>query len=525
MPELLTRERRVPIVGVDAEARRVTVQLFRYNDPREVRDPGGQVYREAYAVDALELADDMHVAAVHHGPIVGRVDADTFDPSGEGPTVDLILSRSSAGSDVLADVEAGVIRAVSVEVEPLAELERDGVTIRTRARLHGVAFAFRPAHDAPILATREHDPRTTNPGGNMTETATPTAEAVPSDPAAIPGVTVETLNRSLDELRDDLTRTFIAERGETPEASALQFRSLGHYAEAVYADPANPILRRALADQVPANNPGVIPPGWLRDVAGIVDRGAPAITAFGRAPLPAEGMDVNWPYFDGDITALVGAQATPKTAITSVQVDLKKGSSNIGTYAGGSDIAYQLIRRSGPAYLAAYLRLMAIGYTATTDAAMASAVSTAAQASGATWDPATGTEAELASAVFQASVEVQAATGMPAGFILAGTSVFVAAGALSVQFGTTSYGIQNQGATADAGTLRVSVAGIPMIHDPYLTATDFIVSNTEAATWHGEGPFTVTAEDVERLGQNVAVWGMGAPAVAVPNGVRKIAAA
>ena len=521
MSDLLTRERSASVVGVDAEARRVTVQLFRYHDPREVRDPGGVVYREAFAVDALELADDMSVSAVHHGPVVGRVDPDTYDPSGDGPTVDLILSRSTAGADALADVEAGVIRAVSVEVEPLEELERDGVTIRTRARLHGVAFAFRPAHDAPILATREHDTRTPTPGGTMTATAATPATEV-AEPASVPGVTVDVLNRSLDELRDDLTRTFIAERAETPEVAELQFRSLGHYAEAVWSDPANPILRRALADQVPSNNPGVIPPGWLREVQGIVDRGAPAISAFGRAPLPTEGMDVNWPYFDGDITTLVGAQSTPKTAITSVQVDLKKGSEDIATYAGGSDIAYQLIRRSGPAYLASYLRIMAVAYTATTEAAMESAIATNAVASGATWDPASGNLEALAEALFAASVEVQAATGVPAAFALAASDVFVKIG------GKATVNVLNPTSdpgTASARTLSVNVGGLQVIHAPYMAAAGLIVSNPEAATWHGEGPFTVTAEDVERLGQNVAVWGMGAPAVVTANGVRKIDAA
>jgi len=513
---MLTRETLAPVVAVDTDTRRVTVRLCRWNDPRPVRDrPDAAEYREAYPPGSVDLAADVHVVDHHHGDLIGRADPATFIAGDDGPTVEMVLARTSAGNDALALIDAGVIRAVSMELEPLEAVTRDGVVWRTRNRVHGVALAFRPAHDAPILATRDQ----VNGVQPMTDTLTETPPA-PPEPAA---VSVAVLERSIGELRDDLTRTFIAERAIMPDDpfAGLRFRSIGEYAEAVWNDPSNPILRRALADQITVNNPGVVPPGWVQTVHGIVDRGNPTIMAFGRDPLPDSGMDINWPYFDGDLLALVGVQAAEKTPITSVRVDLKKGTEDIVTYAGGSDISYQLIRRSSPSYMATYLRIMTAAYAAVTNNAAGDAAVAAAVPSTAVWVPATGTLEELATALFTASAEVQTATGAPATFALAASDVFMAAGGLAV-VAARPYGTNNVAGTSDASTLRVEVAGLTIIHDPMLPAGTLLVSNSDAASWHAEGPFTVTAEDVEKLGQNVAVWGMGAFAAYLPNGIRSI---
>jgi phage head maturation protease len=517
-----------PILAADAAARRVTVRLCRWNDVRRVRDGHGVEYREAYPPGSLELADDVGVLERHdtdtreRAELIGRADPDTWRPyDPDGPTVDLVLSDTPEAQRVLRHIDAGTLRAVSMEVEPLEHRDRDGIVERVAGKVHNVAFAFRPAHDAPILALREQPQQETT----MTTTPAP----VPAPVAEPAQVTVELLERSIGELRDDLERTMLAAvPADTPDpASALlEYRSLGEYAEAVWADPANPILRRALADQTTdaGANAGVVPPGWLTTISGIIDRGAPTITAFGRAGLPAEGMDVNWPYFDGDLSALVGEQATEKTAITSVVVDLKKGTEPIATYAGGSDVSYQLIRRSGPSYMAAYLRIMAIAYSQVTNTAMSASVSTSATASAGIWNPSSGTLEALGEALFTASTEVQAATGLPAEFALASTDVFIAAGGLAVAT-ATPYGVESVPGHASARNLMVTVAGLPVYHDPSYGAGTLIVSNSEAATWYAEGPFTVTAEDVEKLGQNVAVWGMGATAKPLPAGIRKVNAA
>ena len=169
------------------------------------------------------------------------------------------------------------------------------------------------------------------------------------------------------------------------------------------------------------------------------------------------------------------------------------------------------------------MRIMALAYAAETDAA-ANAQALAAATAGEIWAPSTGTADELRTALFLASVDVETATGQPAEFAVVASDVFAAIGSLG-DLWPVNYGTSNVAGTADAASLRVNVSGLPILHDPYAAAGSFIVSNSSAGAWAEEGPMTVSAEDVELLGQNVAVWGMGVFTPYLPAGIIKIPAA
>jgi len=280
------------------------------------------------------------------------------------------------------------------------------------------------------------------------------------------------------------------------------------------------LLTRTIIDQITGNNPGVIPPAWTSRIYGILDHGRPTISAFGVASPGPAGMEVNWPYYDGNLLTLVGLQATQKTAITSARVDLKKGSEDLLTYAGMSDLSYQLIRRSSPSYRDAYMRIMFAAYAAVTDNAAADGLVAGQSVDYAFGSDTTG--AALRSALFEASVLVEAATGQPAEFALVASDVFIAIGGMTNVY-AAGYGVQNVGGTADAASLNVNVNGIRVIYEPNFAAGKAFVSNSEAASWYEDGPFTVVAEDVEKLGQNVAVWGLGAFGVHLPMGIVELA--
>jgi len=524
--------RDAPIVRADPDRRTITVQLCAWSTPADVVEEDGTRYREQYEPGALELAPAVHVVDRHHGSLIGRADPDTFDPA--GPTVDLIVAPTAAGRDAMALVDAGVIRSVSIEIEDVpggATVDRASrLVTRTRALVHGVALAFRPQLDAPILAVRETptdpdpDPDDPEPEPDSEDPDMPVIDTptIPDRPPAGAGddlVTGALLTRSLDLLRDEIRRDVIAGApGEAGHALA-RFRSLDEYTTAAYSDPSlRGLLVRALVDQITTNNPGVIPPGWVTQVYGIVDRGRPTITAFGTAPLPDAGMDVNWPYFNGDLLALVGEQTAQKTAITSVRVDLLRGTENLRTWAGGSDISYQLLRRSEPSYRDAYMRIMFAAYAAVTNVAAGADV-VAAATGHVEYDLAGDTTGDaFRAALFAASVAVQTATGAPASFVLAASDVFVKLGGMPGLFPAT-YGTANVSGTADASSLSINVSGLQVIHDAGLPAGTLIVSNSIAADWFEDGPFTVAAEDVEKLGQNVAVWGLGAFAAQIPAGI------
>lgn len=489
----------------------VVVQLAQLGQVREVSDDGRVSYREAF--NSVQLEPKVKVWNQHHDQVIGHADVSSFRDAPQ-PTVDLHVADTTAGRDLMALIRNDTINDVSVEFSPSPRDHVVNGVMQRDALVAGIAFSFKPAHTAPILSMRDQ------PTGDKMDTTTT------SD------TDTDTLTRDdLEEMGNTLKRDIIAglpadfAAGPGDEFADLRkYRSLTDATLASREDPeVGQLLTRALVDQITDNNAGVVPPAWLSTVQGIISRGRPTISAFGTGPLDAAGMEVDWPFYDGDFTALVAEQVTEKTEIESVLVNIEKGSAPLKTYAGGSDISLPLLRRSSPSYRASYDQIMMVGYAATSDAA-ANAAALAAATAGTVWVPATGTAAELKDSLFRASVAVQAATGAPATFAVVASDVFISIGVLD-GLNPLPYGVQNTPGTADAASLAVNVSGLPIVHDPYAANGSFIVSNDLAGSWFEDGPMSIESADVAKLGLDVAVWGLGAFGSLLPAGIISIAAA
>jgi hypothetical protein len=327
---------------------------------------------------------------------------------------------------------------------------------------------------------------------------------------------VAQLRESVKEIE---ARSFVSE----PVHPLAAYRSFGEYSKAVLAGD---VEARALADQVTDNNPGVMPPVWLLHVKGIIDLGRPAITSVGGAESAGtSGMEINWPFFAGDLTAIVEAQANEKDEVNSVEIDLEKGTANLATYAAGSDLSYQLLQRSTPAYLDAHNRVMAASYSTVTDRKFTNDLWTLSSNTN-LYDLSADTDgAQFREDVFKASMEVEDATGAPATVVLASTALMQAIGGWE-SFYPAPYSVQNVSGTATASTLQVNVSGIRVIRAKWLDTDEdrhAIVLNGEAARWIEDGPRLATAENVAKLGRDVAIYGYGATAVYLPAGVVRLA--
>jgi phage head maturation protease len=438
------------------------------------------------------------------------------------------VSRTRDGDELLELGRDGVYRGASIvfaEMPGGSLRGRDGVTERSRVDLRRVGVVERGAYpSAGVLAVRSEDAMPSN------ETPVPEPEPVPTpvpnpEPEPVPpGLRVDVLGR-MEELRTDLVgRMAVLEAGGRPGSPHLlgRYASFGAYADAAYLDPElAPLLGRVLADQLTTDNPGVIPPSWATEVAGILARPRPAITALGGpASLGDSGMELDWPYLDPalNLDTIVAKQAAEKTQIASVKVKILKGSQPIDTYAGGSDVSYQLIRRSKPSYREAYLRILAIAYARATEAAFEAQLLAVAGSS------LVLTAAANADAVraflFAASSLVEDATGAPATVDLVSPTEFARLGGLAGLY-PSAYGTSNIPGTAQASTLAINISGLPIVRAPFLPGNTHIVTNDEGASWHEDGPFPISAEDVAKLGQNVAIWGMGTGATTAPKGIVK----
>ena len=571
-----------------SEGRRLDIRLLRWGDVAKTADSGSETFaRGAFAgVDPTRVTLESQR---HGGPLVGV--GESLHESDQDAVMTFRVASTPAGDELLTLAREGVLRDASVVFRPIKSRNRpDGVIERQGVDLLRVALLERGAYpSAGLMAVRE--------------------EAEKEETQVTDTVDLQPVTTRLDGIESRMTA--IEALSSVPAAASVpelyRCGSLGEFTGMAYRGEINrDALARALADQVTTNNAGIVPPAWLSDVKRIVNLGRRGITAFGGPrSLPATGMEVDWPYLNSSNT-IIGEQATQKTEVTTARVDIAKGSATLVTYAGGSDISYQLLQRSSPSYREAYDRIMLAEWGKVTDAAFCAALEAASgtttmaargmlgsnialanpsaaaddivdttgahglsigdavvftsltggtgltagrvywvvdtsfgsttfrvtdkpggTAIGFSTDITAGNVAKLTDsgqrfreALFQASVAIEDATGQPAGVILAATDVFLALSGLSgivppQPFGAPSYPT----GVAEAATLRMEASGLTIIRTPGVSAGKVIVSNSMAAAWHEDGPKWVTADDVAKLGQNVAVYSFAAPAVFVPAGV------
>jgi uncharacterized protein len=464
--------------------------------------------RESFAPGAFDVNDVIgKPLAYRHGEPIGRITG--AESREDGLYIDFDIVNTAQGRDAAVLARTDSIKGLSVgfiSARSAMSKARDMIT-HTAANLLEVSLTPYPAYaTAGVSSIREEEGEP-----NMSETMDAT-EQVSVDQEA---------REAVAQLRETVkgieARAFTAE----PVHPLAAYRTFGEYSKAVLAGE---IESRALTDQITDNNPGVMPPTFIQDVKGIIDLGRRVITAMGTETAPAAGMEINWPYYTGDLTAIVSQQATEKSEVNSVRIDLAKGTATLDTYSAASDISYQLLQRSSPAYLDAHNRIMAASYSAVTDRQFTDDL----------WNQGTGLQdydyaadtdgSGFRQAIFEASVTVEDATGAPASAVFVSTEVFKSIGGWST-FQPEPYTVQNVSGVATASTLRVNVSGLQVIRAKWLDtgiAYNAIVSNGAAAKWIEDGPRLATAENVGQLGRDVAIYGYAASGVYLPAGVVRV---
>jgi phage head maturation protease len=461
----------------------------------------------------------------HGGNVIGGI---TFNEDATGLHYSGRLLDTVAAREYAATVE--VNDGVSLEwITRGVKSQRKGSTIihQSVPRIAALAGEYVPAYVGASVALRS--------GGNEMEQETEIA-VIEEAPRVTP-LTREQISSLATDAATEVMRQY-AERGSLTTTPTDPLAGYGSLGELVYAasrersdrdnvgrpsglraHAAAAIARRALDDTVfTAGANAALANGNLvtQDLQRLVNAGRPAITAFGgpRSIGDIAGLTLNWPYFDGTLGDFVAAQSAEKAAITSASVDIKLGTEALLTYAGGTDISYQVIRRGSPSILDMYARIWLAAWSAVTDAAFVTELETGSV----TVDTGAIGSLTITTAtahLITASLAVQAATGRPAEFLLASTTLFSALANLIVPSSTQIAG----SSSADIRGLSFALGNVPIIHAGGITAGKGIVSNTLAAAWYEDGPFLASDDDVEKLGRNVAYWSLGAGARFIPAGI------
>ena len=123
-------------------------------------------------------------------------------------------------------------------------------------------------------------------------------------------------------------------------------------------------LVAALQVATVAENTGMVPPNYLRDVIGIIDNSRPFIDSIERAALPASGMKIFTPKLGTQATVALTAEAA-EFASTDTSVTFQED--NVVKFAGAGILDVELVDRSDPAFLDLYIRELAASYAQKTD--------------------------------------------------------------------------------------------------------------------------------------------------------------
>jgi hypothetical protein len=451
-----------------------------------------------------------------HDPdaVIGRLAA-PWEPTDQGMPGSARIFTTTAGNDALVEAAEGVLTGFSIAAEIHAYNEVDGVR-QVAAGAYDIRHlgvvrhaAFTESTGLTVAAAAHHE--------EETPAMTDTLEA-PAQVVELP---------TIAELAAEVAAHLEA-ANTTARHPLAEFRTEVAYTEALmsaYAAGDSDRIRSlnaafAIADQITTDNPGVIPPGWRTDIKMNLDARRPAIAAVGSIGLPPAGMDANWPYFVGDLDAIIGVQAAEKTPLSGPEISILKATEPIMTAGVVTDISYQLLMRSSPSYLTAYLAICRAAWARYTEKVFELALVAGGTASTAT--PPTDA-ATFAETLFAMSVEVESATGAPASVVGVATDIWVALGGLTRDLPNPAYNTQNALGTSSAATLRVNVNGLEVTRWPFVAAGTMVATNDVAAKFAESGAMVADAENVSKLGRDVATWGMYEEAeIYFPTGVRKL---
>ena len=313
---------------------------------------GGAVF-EAGSIDVTDISKVRLLSQHDMKKPVGRMTAAEVRP--EGIYATFKLSRSTGGNDALIQAQEGLVSGLSIGAEIIASKpSRNGHMVVTAAKLKEVSLVTEPAFkSAQVLeiAAEETIPAEETP---QTESETvvedTTVEATPVEAAAVEAARPTVTAMAYTTPRINLNVT----AGEYAKAQLNASRGDADARELV----------AALQVATVAENTGMVPPTYLKDVIGIIDSSRPFIDSIERAALPAAGMKIFTPKLGTqaavDLTAEGAEFASADTTVTFQEDTVVK-------FAGAGKLDLELVDRSDPSFLDLYLRELAASYAQKTD--------------------------------------------------------------------------------------------------------------------------------------------------------------
>lgn len=489
----------------DEEARTVSGIAVPYGETISLHG-----FKERFERGAFQEFDETVKLLWQHEEPIGKITR--AEETEEGYKIDAVISTTPRGDEAYTLLRDGVVDSFSVGFEPIEDRREGDVVVRTKARLREVSVVSFPAYSNAVVE-------------QVREAQEDTLKEVSVE---------ETQNTEVAELRsaiEDMDRRMTVMAESAPSVvvnEGPQFRSLGEWVKALGENDegAHALYRAAswspagsvVADSVSEN-------AWVSETIRLVDLGRPTMNAFRRATLPGEGMNVEYPQVKTNGLA-VAQQSVEGEDLAYGKLSLETVTAPVKTFGGYTRMSFQVVQRSSVAYVDAAMRALAIEFGKVTNA------NVVAELEGATlteeaWD---GSAAGLFEVIANAAVSTYTEAGLRPQFLLAAPDSYVALATLFDSDDRPIVGgsapVNNVG-TANLPGLTGTIAGLPIIVDPALTAGGLYVANSEALVSYESGgaPLRLQDENIVNLSQDASMYGYEAVTIPIPEAIVSVTTA
>lgn len=303
----------------------------------------------------------------------------SYEITDEGVDATFSVARTSAGEDALVEASTGLRDGFSVGVKVDSWENKDGVMHISAAKLIEVSLVTDPAIDSARVSD---------------VAASENTEEVPTEEVPLTegeGLVSETVSEATVTEAVEASKPQVTAAAPTAPVAYTSPRvnldvTAGQYAyaqiQASRGDADARDLVAALQVATVAENTGMVPPNYLRDIIGVIDASRPFIDSIESAPLPASGMKIFTPKLGTKASVAVTAEGA-EFASTDTSVTFQEDT--VVKFAGAGILDVELLDRSEPGFLDLYLRELAESYAIKTDAYAAQiAAQNATQSSAAT---------------------------------------------------------------------------------------------------------------------------------------------
>jgi HK97 family phage prohead protease len=470
-----------------------------------------------FAANSIEIADPSKIKLLSQHDLkkpIGRMTAS--ETRADGIYATFKLSRSSGGNDALIMAQEGLVTGLSIGAEILAsQPSKDGHTVVSSARLKEVSLVTVPAFaSSEILeiAAEEVIPVEENPQ-TESETAvenTPETVAAPVEAAAV------------EAARPTVTAMYYTNPRINLNVTAGEYAKAQLNASRGDADARE--LMAALQVATVAENTGMVPPTYLKDVIGIIDSSRPFIDSIERAALPASGMKIFTPKLGTQATVALTAEGAE---FSSTDTTVTFQEDTVVKFAGAGKLDLELVDRSDPSFLDLYLRELAASYAQKTDAYAATIA-------------ADGADSSTGATIYKSIADGIADSYGVMRFTPNRLMVAPSGGYVNIDYANllgavdgsgrplfAAAVVQNAAGLISQGSTQGTVAGLDLVVDPNYTgntgnAKVALVYPSAAMRFHESGTLQIRANVVANGQLEIGIYGYVAVVNRYPTAFRKL---